>query len=609
MKTNKQPKASIWRSLTLAASIVLGVIIYAYGFQVTKVNLEETKSPRRQEQLLRIIRALAKPDLLAYDKQEQRVYLPVTIPCDESSSSTQNSIDKTKPYLVMTPACAKPGQEVTVEGFNFPANTSGPVNFIPPSKVTLELSTIETDDTGYFTTIVKLPNRSNKVEQNIETIVRRSVGLPHLTQTAYDTWDKIIETIFLALLATTIGTLLSIPISFFAARNLMKDIVSNLISLSAQVIAIPIGFLIGQYVADWMSSLGDGISGITWPAILLLIVVPALGIRVIKWALPAEESVKPKMKTQVLRVIAIFGLLLVSLISISVLAGLMDRGGLFLESSLGGFGFLGAFMKNLGQILRMLITITSALIAAGVLSSYAGRMGIKLHKQLTPTRARLVGIVLAMIAGGMLFVLLGAGVNWIYQIDNPMYWAVIPGIAGAICGMLIGIRTSKTDLLPVGMVIYYVTRTILNALRSIESLIMVIVFVVWVGIGPFAGVLALSLHTIAALAKLYSEQVESILAGPVEAIKATGANWMQTVVYAVIPQIIPPYISFTMYRWDINVRMSTIIGFAGGGGIGFLLIQNINLLNYRAASAQMIAIAVVVASMDYLSSRLRENVV
>lgn len=89
----------------------------------------------------------------------------------------------------------------------------------------------------------------------------------------------------------------------------MKDIVSNLISLSAQVIAIPIGFLIGQYVADWMSSLGDGISGITWPAILLLIVVPALGIRVIKWALPAEESVKPKMKTQVLRVIAIFGLL------------------------------------------------------------------------------------------------------------------------------------------------------------------------------------------------------------------------------------------------------------------------------------------------------------
>jgi phosphonate transport system permease protein len=97
--------------------------------------------------------------------------------------------------------------------------------------------------------------------------------------------------------------------------------------------------------------------------------------------------------------------------------------------------------------------------------------------------------------------------------------------------------------------------------------------------------------------------------GPMEAITATGANRLQTIVYAVVPQIIPPYISFTMYRWDINVRMSTIIGFAGGGGIGFLLYQNINLLNYRAASMQMLAIALVVASMDYLSSKLREKVV
>ena len=111
------------------------------------------------------------------------------------------------------------------------------------------------------------------------------------------------------------------------------------------------------------------------------------------------------------------------------------------------------------------------------------------------------------------------------------------------------------------------------------------------------------------MAKLYSEQVESILPGPLEAITATGATRMQTIIYAVIPQIIPPYISFTMYRWDINVRMSTIIGFAGGGGIGFLLFQNINLLNYRAASVQMLAIAIVVATMDYMSSALRERVV
>jgi phosphonate transport system permease protein len=158
-------------------------------------------------------------------------------------------------------------------------------------------------------------------------------------------------------------------------------------------------------------------------------------------------------------------------------------------------------------------------------------------------------------------------------------------------------------------VIYFITRTFLNATRSIEPLVMAIVFVIWVGIGPFAGSLALALHTVAALAKLYSEQVESILPGPIEAVTATGANRLQTIVYAVVPQIIPPYISFTMYRWDINVRMSTIIGFVGGGGIGFLLQQNINLLNYRAASVQMLAIAVVVAIMDYVSSQIRERIV
>jgi len=92
-----------------------------------------------------------------------------------------------------------------------------------------------------------------------------------------------------------------------------------------------------------------------------------------------------------------------------------------------------------------------------------------------------------------------------------------------------------------------------------------------------------------------------------EAAACLGANRLQTIVYAVIPQIIPPYISYTLYRWDINVRMSTIIGFVGGGGIGFLLQQNINLLNYRGASTQMVAIAVVVATLDYVSSVVRER--
>jgi phosphonate transport system permease protein len=162
---------------------------------------------------------------------------------------------------------------------------------------------------------------------------------------------------------------------------------------------------------------------------------------------------------------------------------------------------------------------------------------------------------------------------------------------------------------PATLAVYYAVRSALNILRSIEPLIMAIIFVVWVGLGPFAGVLALAVHSVAALGKLYSEAVESIDPRPIEAVLATGANRWQMIAYAVIPQIVPPYLAFTIYRWDINVRMSTIIGFVGGGGIGFLLQQWIRLLMYREAGAAVWAIAIVVAIMDYVSAKVREEVI
>ncbi len=162
---------------------------------------------------------------------------------------------------------------------------------------------------------------------------------------------------------------------------------------------------------------------------------------------------------------------------------------------------------------------------------------------------------------------------------------------------------------PITHAIYLVVRTLLNILRSIEALIMAIVFVVIIGLGTFAGMLALAMHSIAALGKLYSEVIEGIDPGPIEAVRATGANWLQTVRYAVIPQIVPPFTAFTIYRWDINVRMATIIGFVGGGGLGFLLIELIRVNNMRGVSAVFIAIAVIVMVLDYFSAKLREKLV
>ena len=162
---------------------------------------------------------------------------------------------------------------------------------------------------------------------------------------------------------------------------------------------------------------------------------------------------------------------------------------------------------------------------------------------------------------------------------------------------------------PATFAVYFVVRTVLNIVRSIESLIIAIVFVVWVGLGPFAGVMALTVHSIAALGKLYSEQVENIDFGPIEAVRTTGANWWQTVIYAVLPQVVPPFLAFTIYRWDINVRMSTILGFVGGGGIGFLIVQWQRLSQWQAIGAAFWSIMIIVAILDYVSAKARERLV
>ncbi|MBP7309996.1 MAG: phosphonate ABC transporter, permease protein PhnE [Candidatus Cloacimonetes bacterium] len=160
-----------------------------------------------------------------------------------------------------------------------------------------------------------------------------------------------------------------------------------------------------------------------------------------------------------------------------------------------------------------------------------------------------------------------------------------------------------------GRAAYVFIRTLSTIFRSIEAIVWAIIFCVWVGIGPFAGMLALWIHSIASLIKLYSEQIENIDPGPVEAIKATGASTLQVWRYAVTPQILAPYLAFTIYRWDINVRMATIVGFVGGGGIGLALYQQQQMLSWRNVGLIMWLIALVVWIMDLFSGYIRSKLI
>ncbi|MFH1609294.1 MAG: phosphonate ABC transporter, permease protein PhnE [Candidatus Bipolaricaulota bacterium] len=161
---------------------------------------------------------------------------------------------------------------------------------------------------------------------------------------------------------------------------------------------------------------------------------------------------------------------------------------------------------------------------------------------------------------------------------------------------------------PTGWAVYGIVRGFFNLFRSIETILWAVVFAIWVGFGTFAGVLALTIHTIAALGKLYSEQVEGVAPGPLEGVWAAGGSRAQVVRYAVIPQVLPSFWAFTLYRWDINVRMATVVALVGGGGIGDMLFYYKNLGDWAKVGAVVMVIVAVVWTMDYISGRLRERI-
>jgi phosphonate transport system permease protein len=356
--------------------------LYGYGWRVTEIDIGELFQDFHLVKPL--VRELVKPDLFTQDKEEQIAEAAFFL-----SSKIKNNIPKnietSKPSLVLSRQSGEISDVLTVHGNNMKPEKSGIVYWVNAIEQEFPLGTFTTDSSGAFQKEVTVPLSARGLRQTVKAVLSWEKGGWKASETLLLTFEKMVETVFLALMATTFGVLIAVPLSFLGARNLM-------------------------------------------------------------------------------------------------------------------------------------------------------------------TRNRM------------------------------------------------------------GTLIYYGVRTGLNILRSIEPLILAILFVVWVGIGPFAGVLALGLHSIASLGKLFSEQIESIDPGPVEAITAVGANPVQIVWFGVLPQVLLPFLALSFYRWDINVRMSTIIGFVGGGGIGFLLQQWINLLKYNEAGTALLAIAIVVITLDTLSAKIRARV-
>jgi phosphonate transport system permease protein len=161
----------------------------------------------------------------------------------------------------------------------------------------------------------------------------------------------------------------------------------------------------------------------------------------------------------------------------------------------------------------------------------------------------------------------------------------------------------------VRMVPYLTAKSVLNILRTIPEMVWALIFVFLVGLGPFPGVLALGVHTGGVLGKLFGEVLEDVDTQPIESLQATGANRLQILFYGIVPQVLPQFISYTLYRWEVNIRVAAVLGLVGAGGLGQRIHIAISLFLENQLLTLLLAIYVLVTLVDYLSAYLRRKVI
>jgi len=179
-------------------------------------------------------------------------------------------------------------------------------------------------------------------------------------------------------------------------------------------------------------------------------------------------------------------------------------------------------------------------------------------------------------------------------------WGTVMAVAISVPLGLLGARNLSPH-----PAVYFVTRRVMDVLRAVNEFVFALMFVTAVGLGPFAGMLALGIHTGGVLAKLLSETIESIEPGQLEGVAATGAGRLHVIAFGVVPQVMPNFLSYVMLRFESDIRSASVIGMVGGGGIGFYLWDTIRSFKDREAATVILLIVAMVMLTDVVSSRVR----
>lgn len=197
--------------------------------------------------------------------------------------------------------------------------------------------------------------------------------------------------------------------------------------------------------------------------------------------------------------------------------------------------------------------------------------------------------------------------KWLNSLLNTLLMAYLATVLGTTVGGALSFLAARN--LVKSYAVYWITRRVLEIARTVPDIVWALLFVLAFGIGPLAGVLAITVHTLGAQGKLFAEVNENVSPLPIEGIRSSGGNWLHEMRYGVLPQALPNYMSYTFWRIELNVRSATIVGFVGAGGIGHDLFTSIQLLYFADAGAILLIVVATIMGIDMLSERYRHRLI
>jgi phosphonate transport system permease protein len=195
--------------------------------------------------------------------------------------------------------------------------------------------------------------------------------------------------------------------------------------------------------------------------------------------------------------------------------------------------------------------------------------------------------------------------RWLKLLFDTLLIALMATLFGAVGGLILCFPASRN--LAGNYSVYFLFRRLAEIARTVPEVVYALIFVVAFGIGPFAGFLALTAHTMGALGKLFAEANENIDERQLDGVRATGGNWFEVIRYAALPQVLPNFTTYTLWRLELNIRSAAIVGFVGAGGIGQELYQAISLNYYEDVSAIVLMIVVTITCIDLICERIRHH--